>query len=74
MNIKIEVKIKLDKKGTVTLNSDEAKELYFKLKDIYDNKYSYIPYPNYPWYQPGIVTYTTSSDTYMLDTTLGKNL
>jgi hypothetical protein len=48
MNIKIEVKIKLDKKGIVTLNSDEAKELYLKLKDIYEPRLNYITYP-YTW-------------------------
>ena len=50
MNIKIEVKIKLKTGREITLNSDDARELYFKLHEVYGNRY-YIPYtPNiYDW-------------------------
>ena len=37
MNVKIEVKIKMKNGKEVTLNNDDARELYFRLKDIYDH-------------------------------------
>jgi hypothetical protein len=50
MNIKIEVKIKLKTGKEITLNNDDARELYYKLHELYGYR-NYIPYyPNiYDW-------------------------
>lgn len=50
MEAKIQVKIKMEKGKEITLNQEEAKELFLKLKEIYDQpeKITYIPtYPIY---------------------------
>jgi hypothetical protein len=49
MSVEIET-IGLDIDGTkIILDKDAAKELYFKLKELFDSKNpTYIPYPIYP--------------------------
>jgi hypothetical protein len=52
MDIKISIKIKLEKGKEIILDGDDAKQLYFKLKELYETKNNYIPYPVYqnaPW-------------------------
>lgn len=39
MNLKIEVKIKMDNGKEIILNSDDARELFYKLKELYWNEY-----------------------------------
>ena len=57
MSVEIET-IGLDIDGTkIILDKDAAKELYFKLKELFDSKNpTYIPYPMYPVY-PDIAPY-----------------
>ena len=43
MDINIEIKIKVNEKDIVLKNED-AKELYFKLKEIYDKEIISLPY------------------------------
>jgi hypothetical protein len=50
MNINVEIKIKLDNGTEIILKDNDAKELYFKLKELYEQKETYIPYPVYPTY------------------------
>jgi hypothetical protein len=61
MSVEIET-IGLDLDGTkIILDKDAAKELYFKLKELFDSKNStYIPYPMYPVY-PYIAPYWTTT-------------
>ena len=63
MKTTVEVKIKIDDKTEITLNSEDAKELYFKLKEIFEEKVNYYPYPFYPLkpYYYGDIIYTSSS-------------
>jgi hypothetical protein len=62
MKIDVEVKIKLEKGKQISLKNQDARELYEKLKEIYEKKeinwYPYYPttYPTYP-----TVTYKTTS-------------
>ena len=51
MSVEIET-IGLDIDGTkIILDKNAAKELYFKLKELFDSKNpTYIPYPMYPVY------------------------
>lgn len=59
MDINIEIKIKVNEKDIVLKNED-AKELYFKLKEIYDKEIISLPYPIYEkTYKPWWVFYTT---------------
>ena len=53
MDLNIEIKIKMKNKEVV-LNNDEAKELYFKLKEIYDKDKEVVTFPIYthPPYPP----------------------
>ena len=46
MDVNIEIKIKVNGKDIVLKNED-AKELYFKLKEIYDKEIISLPYPIY---------------------------
>ena len=57
MGVEIET-IGLDIDGTkIILDKNAAKELYFKLKELFDSKNpTYIPYPMYPVY-PCIAPY-----------------
>jgi len=50
MDVKINIKIKMEKGKEINLNSDEAKELYYKLKDLYEKQFVTVnPYnPVYP--------------------------
>lgn len=54
MEAKISVKIKVAKGKEITLDADEAKELYMKLKEIFEEKekVTFVPYrvydPVYP--------------------------
>lgn len=61
MDINVFLKIKLDGEREIILNSEEAKNLYFKLKEIYEANiviYPSIPTcPTYPSY-PFISSYT----------------
>lgn len=61
MNVNIEIKIKIEGKDIV-LNNEDAKELYSKLKDIYDKEIISFPYPVYIGrpYPPYEVYYSTS--------------
>jgi len=62
MNTTIEVRIKIDEKTEITLKSEDAKELYFKLKDIFEIKTEYIQYPFWtPWITNNPIIYTSSS-------------
>ena len=58
MNVNIEIKIKLDKGKELTLSGDDAKELYLKLKEIYEERHikEYVPYPYQPYRWPWYVT------------------
>ena len=59
MDINIEIKIKVNEKDIVLKNED-AKELYFKLKEIYDKEIISLPYLIYEkTYKPWEVYYTT---------------
>ena len=59
MDINIEIKIKVNEKDIVLKNED-AKELYFKLKEIYDKEIISLPYPIYEkTYKLWDVYYTT---------------
>jgi hypothetical protein len=67
MDVKIEIKIKVGKDKQVVLSGDDAKELYYRLKEIY-GKYDYTvtyPYPYiYPYQYPLFTQqWTTSSGT-----------
>jgi len=71
MEAKIQVKIKMEKGKEITLNQEEAKELFLKLKEIYDQpeKTTYIPF--YP-YTPPIIWYNTKPYTPYWTTTDGS--
>lgn len=59
MEIEMKIKIKLNEKKTIELNEAEAREIFFKLKEIYDtNNVTYIPI-TYPRLYPQ-VTYEYS--------------
>ena len=61
METTIELKFKIDDNKEITLSEQEAKDLFFKLKEIFDNREVYIPYYQpYPkdWtYYPSVITY-----------------
>jgi hypothetical protein len=66
MDIKINIKIKMEKGKEINLNSDEAKELYYKLKDLYEKQFVTVnPYnPVYPyWTTCNITDNTKGNDT-----------
>jgi hypothetical protein len=70
MEATIQVKIKMAKGKEITLDQKEAKELFLKLKEIYDNpeKITYVPY--YPHVQP-LIWYNTKPYTPYWTTTCG---
>lgn len=60
MNVNIEIKVKMDKGKELVLKGDEAKELYLKLKGIYEDRVV-KEYVLYRWWYPDIYKYP---DTY----------
>jgi hypothetical protein len=59
-SVKITVTIKMGKNKKLTLDNDDARDLYFKLKEIYD-KYTYVTY-TYPYiYTTPWIYYNSSS-------------
>ena len=73
MNINVEVKIKMDKGTELILKNDEAKELYLKLKELYEKETTWVPLPYYPvqpyiW-EPYKVWYS-SDNTYSVSSSL----
>ena len=66
MDVNIEVKIKMDKGKEIILKDEEARELFLKLKGIYEKEKTteYVPwypyYPNAPFY-PVTYSYETWS-------------
>ena len=56
MKAEVQLKIKMENGVEVILNVEEAKELFFKLKEIFEEKTEFIPYPTYPVY-PTYPTY-----------------
>jgi uncharacterized membrane protein YecN with MAPEG domain len=47
MNINIEIKVQMEKGKEIVLKGDEARELYLKLKEIYQDRVEYVPYREY---------------------------
>jgi hypothetical protein len=52
MEVNVEVKIKIGKEKQIVLKNEDAKELYLKLKELYEQKTEYVPYPYYPTTYP----------------------
>ena len=52
MEIKMEIKIKLNEEKEIVLDEAEARELYTRLKNLFDSNYT-ITYPSYPNYPDG---------------------
>ena len=54
METKIQVKIKMNNNKEVILDQEEARELYWKLKEVFEKDTVYVPYqpyiPVYPYY------------------------
>jgi len=78
MEAKISVKIKVAKGKEITLDADEAKELYIKLKEVFEEKVTYIPYWQDPFawkpYIPNIWPYwSTTAETATLTYSTDKN-
>jgi len=68
MKLNVEVKIKMDNGKEVTLKSEDARELFYELKEIFGKEREIIPvaYPTYdrPWwwpYQPRIWSNTAGT-------------
>jgi hypothetical protein len=63
MDIKVNIKIKMEKGKEINLNSDEAKELYYKLKDLYEKQpVTVYPYnPSYPYWNTYWITCNTNN-------------
>ena len=67
-SVEIKVTIKMGKGKKITLDNDEARDLYYKLKEIYDKYYPYTTI-TYPWVYTNTIPWNSNAATNAIDTT-----
>jgi len=66
-SVEIKVTIKMGKGKKITLDNNEARDLYYKLKEIYDKYYPYT-ITTYPWVYGNTSPWNSNATTSDVDT------